>query len=290
LPCSGESVADLPQSCRIKVARIGAQPFGEELMRFELKSMLAAGCLLAASALSAAAFEAVTVEPAELREGPAWEFAPIVDLPPGSIVEVLNCDRRWCEVGIEDYDGFLPRGVLDLGTYQPPIYLFPPLIAQPSLWHGRYYSRDHYRYESRARWRDREGRRIYVLPGRVQPRPLPPPLIRRVRPGEPVRPGVVPGGPQRRDIQQPRDRATPRPGQPPAPRVMPPQQTQPRPQPGQIQPQPRPQVQPRPQPAPVQRQAPPPGAPRAAPAPAPQRAVPPPAEKQKQKQKQPGTQ
>jgi uncharacterized protein YraI len=131
-------------------------------MRFELKSVLAAGCLLAASALSAAAFEAVTVEPAELREGPAWEFAPIVDLPPGSIVEVLNCDRRWCEVGIEDYDGFLPRGVLDLGTYQPPIYLFPPLIAQPSLWHGCYYSRDHYRW--RARWRDREGRRsMYCL-------------------------------------------------------------------------------------------------------------------------------
>lgn len=143
-------------------------------MYAQMKSILAAGCLLAASTLGVAAFEAVTVEPAELREGPGWDFAPIIELPPGSIVEVLNCDRRFCEIGIEDYDGFIPRGVLDLGTYQPPIYLFPPLIAQPSLWHGRYYSRDHFRYELRSRWRDRDGRRLHVVPIRPQPRPLRP--------------------------------------------------------------------------------------------------------------------
>ena len=237
-------------------------------MRFQLKSVLGAGILLAASALSSAAFEAVTVEPAELREGPGFDFAPIVELPPESVVEVLNCDRRWCEIGIEDYDGFLPRGVLDLGTYQPPVYLFPPLISQPSLWHGRYYSRDHYRYESRSRWRDREGRRIYVLPERRQPRPLPPPLIRPLRPGEPVRPGVAPSGPQRRDIQpqpkgpRPGDRVTP-PGQPPAPRVAPPP--------------PAPRAAPPPPSAP--RVTPPPLAPRAAPPPSAPRVAPPPAPK-----------
>jgi len=237
-------------------------------MRFQLKLVLGASILLAASALSAAAFEAVTVEPAELREGPGFDFAPIVELPPESVVEVLNCDRRWCEIGIEDYDGFLPRGVLDLGTYQPPVYLFPPLISQPSLWHGRYYSREHYRYESRSRWRDREGRRIYVLPERRQPRPLPPPLIRPLRPGEPVRPGVAPSGPQRRDIQpqpkgpRPGDRVTP-PGQPPAPRVAPPP--------------PAPRAAPPPPSAP--RVTPPPLAPRAAPPPSAPRVAPPPAPK-----------
>ncbi len=160
-------------------------------MYAQLKSFLVAGCLLAASTLGVAAFEAVTVEPSELREGPAWEFAPIVGLPPGSIVEVLNCDRRWCEVGIEDYDGFIPRGVLDLGGSPVPFYAFPPLIAAPSLWHGRYYSRDHYRYESRARWRDRNDRRIYVLPQRVQPRPL-----------RPIGPGERRGGQKQFDQKQ----------------------------------------------------------------------------------------
>jgi hypothetical protein len=135
--------------------------------------------LLVASTLGAVAFEAVTVEPSELRQGAAWEFAPIVELPDGAIVEVLNCDRSWCEVGVEDYEGFLPRGVLDLGGSSVPFYAFPPLMAAPSRWHGRYYSRDHYRYESRARWRDRDGRRLFVLPQRVQPRPL-----RPIGPGE----------------------------------------------------------------------------------------------------------
>ena len=125
-------------------------------MRIQLKSVLAAGCLLAVSAFGAAAFEATTLEPSELREGAGWDFAPIVELPEGSFVEVLNCDRSWCEVSVEDYDGFLPRGVLDLGGTSVPLYTFPPLFAAPSLWHGRYYSRDHYRHESRSRWRDRD--------------------------------------------------------------------------------------------------------------------------------------
>lgn len=261
-------------------------------MRFQLTSALGASILLAASALNAAAFEAVTVEPAELREGPGFGFVPIVELPPGSIVEVLNCDRRWCEVGIEDYDGFLPRGVLDLGTYQPPVYLFPPLISQPSLWHGRYYSRDHYRYESRSRWRDREGRRIYVIPERRQPRSLPPPLIRPLRPDQPARPGVVPSGPQRRDIlPQPKgpragDRVTP-PGQPPAPRVAPP----PPPPQRQIQPPPAPDAPraPRVAPPPAPRAAPSPPAPRAAPPPASApRAAPPPSAPPAKKKGEPG--
>lgn len=143
-------------------------------MRFELKSVLAAGCLLAASALSAAAFEAMTVEPVDLREGPGRDFEPIVELPRGTIVEVLNCDRSFCEVSVEDYDGFIPRRALDLGGNPVPFYAFPPQIAAPTRWHGRYYSRDHYRYESRARWRDREGRRLFAVPMRPQPRPLRP--------------------------------------------------------------------------------------------------------------------
>jgi len=146
-------------------------------MRFQLKSVLAAGCLLAASVLSAAAFEATTVEPSELLQGPGEDFEPIVELPAGTIVEVLNCDRSFCEVSVEDYDGFIPREVLDLGGNPVPFYAFPPQIAAPARWHGRYYSRDHYRYESRSRWRDRDGRRLFAVPVRPQPRPLRP--IRR---------------------------------------------------------------------------------------------------------------
>jgi hypothetical protein len=148
-------------------------------MHFDLKPVLAAGCLLAASVLSVAAFEAVTVETAELRQGADLGFPPIVELPEGSVVEVLNCDPSWCEVSVEDYDGFLPRDVLDLGGTSVPLFRFPPQIAAPALWHGRYFSRDHFRYESRSRWRNREGQRIHVVPIRPQPRPL-----RPLAPGE----------------------------------------------------------------------------------------------------------
>lgn len=233
-------------------------------MHSYLKSALVAVSLLAASAYGAAAFEAETVEPIELREGPAWGFAAIVELPPGAIVEVLNCSRIWCEVAIEDYEGYVPRGSLDLGGYSPPLYAFPPLISQPSLWHGRYFSRDHYRYESRFRWRNREGRRLFNMPERVQPRPLPAPLIRR-GPGTPTQPGIVPDRqPLRRDglprekqvapkdAPRERERVVPQNRKvEPQPRI----QQQPRPEPRAIQPQPRPQIQ---QQAPAQRQAPPP--------------------------------
>ena len=235
-------------------------------MRFQLKSALAAGCLLAASVLGAAAFEATTIQPAELREGPGRGFEPIVELPQGTIVEVLNCDRSFCEVSVEDYDGFIPRGVLDLGGRSVPLYAFPPQIAAPALWHGRYYSRDHYRYDSRARWRDREGRRLHVVPTRPQPRPL-----------MPIGPGEQRGKKQfdqrgptidQRRIQQAPDQPRIQRGFD-QPRI---QQTpaQPRIQRAPDQPQPRIQQQ-----APVQRQAPAPSAPRTTP----------PAEKKKQ---QPG--
>jgi len=147
-------------------------------MRFYLKSIMAAGCMLAATTMYAAAFPGTVVEPTEMREGPDLEFEPVVELPAGSVVEVLNCDAGWCEAGIEDYDGFIPRRALSFGSFAPPVFVFPPLIAAPSRWHGRYYSREHYRYESRARWRDREGRRIYIIPPRVQTVPLRP-FVRR---------------------------------------------------------------------------------------------------------------
>jgi hypothetical protein len=147
-------------------------------MRPNLTSILAAGCLLAATTVHAVAFPATVVERTEMREGPSGDFDALVELPEGSVVEVLNCDAGWCEAGIEDYDGFIPRRTLSFGSYVPPAFVFPPLIAEPGRWHGRYYSREHFRYESRARWRDREGRRLYVIPPRVQRIPLRP-LIRR---------------------------------------------------------------------------------------------------------------
>ena len=249
-------------------------------MRFELKSVLAAGCLLAASVLSAAAFEATTIEPAELLEGPGRGFAPIAELPAGTIVEVLNCDRSFCEVSVEDYDGFIPRGVLDLGGSSVPLYAFPPQIAAPALWHGRYYSRDHYRYESRSRWRDRDGRRLHAVPMRPQPRPL-----RPIGPGE--RRGMKQFDPRGSATDQRRIQGVP--DQPRIQRGPDPQRIQrgpaneqPRIQRGPDQPriqrapdqpriqrapdQPRPQIQ---QQAPGQRQAPAPSPPRAQPQPQP---------------------
>jgi hypothetical protein len=154
-------------------------------VRFYLKSVMAAGGVLAASVIHAAAFPGTVVEPTEMREGPAMEFEVVVELPVGSVVEVLNCDADWCEGGIEDFDGFVPRDALSFGSYTPPAYLFPPQIAEPGRWHGRYYSREHFRYESRARWRDREGRRLYVIPPRVQPIPLRPFIRRDGLPGGP---------------------------------------------------------------------------------------------------------
>jgi uncharacterized protein YraI len=146
-------------------------------MRAHLRAIAAACGLLAASTIDAAAFPGTVTEPTQMREGPSPEFAPLVELPPGSRVEVLNCDPAWCEASVEDFDGFIPRRALSLGTFTPPVYVFPPLIAVPGRWHGRYYSRDHYRYESRWRWRHRDGRRIHVLPPLVQPVPLKPLVV-----------------------------------------------------------------------------------------------------------------
>jgi hypothetical protein len=204
-------------------------------MRSYWRSILAGSLLAALSAAGAFAFPAETIETTVLLQGPADEFEPIVELPPGTEVEVLNCDANWCEVSVGDYDGFVPRAALDLLGYTPPRYAFPPLLALPDRWHGRYYSREHFRYESRARWRDREGRRRFVVPPRVleprrelrrlTPRDGPPPQFRQKqieKKGPPPSRIVPPPPPPQRTLPPPPPPQRTLPPPPPPKRVTPP--------------------------------------------------------------------
>lgn len=162
--------------------------------------------LSSATGVAAPAFTAVS---ATLRDGPGTNYPSILVIPRGTEVEVIGCERGWCEVELAEEEGFIRQDLLGFLDAGPPIVVFPPAIYQ----YGYRYWREHNRDEW-GNWRQERGRpsRRYERPPSRYQRPpagrpgqpnLTPPPPRSVQPGAP--PPPAPG----------RDRERSRPGQRP---------------------------------------------------------------------------
>ncbi|GGK32005.1 SH3 domain-containing protein [Salinarimonas ramus] len=97
-----------------------------------------------AGALALAALGAVSgaqAEPARttadlnLRQGPGTQYAIVASMPRGSLVDVRDCVRSWCEVGYRGRIGWASRRFLALGAVPGPIAPRPiapgPVIPGP---------------------------------------------------------------------------------------------------------------------------------------------------------------
>jgi len=73
----------------------------------------AAALLLAATGASAA--PARTTADVNLREGPGTQYRVIASMPRGSLVDVRECVRAWCEVGYRGRVGWASRRFLAEG-------------------------------------------------------------------------------------------------------------------------------------------------------------------------------
>ena len=198
-------------------------------------SRLCASLLIVASALTfasaAAAQEAYTKKPVNVRAGPDRNYPLVAWLPGGAIVYVNGCveDYRWCDITSDATRGWVYAGNLEY-TYQGrpvPIYGNGPTLALPiiSFILGSYWN-DHYRdrpwYGNQNQWNNwRPGVRPPPRPG-VRPQPPRPPVVRPQPPRPPIT--VQPPRPPRPPVTQP----SPRP-QPPG--SMPPGRPQPMPKP-----------------------------------------------------------
>lgn len=125
-----------------------------------------------------------------LRDGPGTNFPAIIVVPSGTEVEVLGCERGWCEVELGDDEGFMRQDLLNFLDAGPPIVVFPSTIYD----HGYRYWREHDR-GGWDRWRRDRGRpdRRYDR-GPVRNDRPPPPPGRSGGPGEPS-PDGGPGAP-----------------------------------------------------------------------------------------------
>lgn len=184
-----------------------------------------AAALVALSTAAAHASPATTRGSTTVFDGPSTQFAVVTVLPPETDIEVVGCSRGWCEVDLEDQEGFVRERALDFDEDEPAVIIFPPLVYRYGWNYWRYY----YRRDWEG-WRGRYGLRSrpYVAPQIPPPGPRPsqpnmvPPIQRPMQPdfappsSRQGPPSSGPGLPQRNDRpsapQRPQDI-----GQPPAP-------------------------------------------------------------------------
>lgn len=133
-----------------------------------LRSAILAVGLLILTAGAATAFPAQVGPNSNLRWGPGMEFPVQIVVPAGSIVDVENCDDRWCFVRWEEYEGFIHHSLLIF----PPSIVVPYVTVYPDYeyYYGfiygptfvfRYYGDFHSRAVSRADLHSRtESRRL----------------------------------------------------------------------------------------------------------------------------------
>jgi uncharacterized protein YraI len=77
--------------------------------------------LSSATGVAAPAFTAVS---ATLRDGPGTNFPGILVIPRGTEVEVIGCERGWCEVELDVDEGFIREDLLNFLDAGPPIVVF----------------------------------------------------------------------------------------------------------------------------------------------------------------------
>jgi uncharacterized protein YraI len=90
-----------------------------------VKSMAAAGAMLALSTLTAGAVTAIAETDLNVRAGPGTDYQIVGLLPQGTPVEVLNCSGSWCRVA-GNVQGYASRSYLSIGGQGPsaaaPVY------------------------------------------------------------------------------------------------------------------------------------------------------------------------
>ena len=152
---------------------------------FAASRWIGIGALALVLPLSAAAQQAFTRSPANLRAGPAANYPLIAQLGPGQSVDVMGCTSGygWCDVVLPDGGrGWVPSNRLDY-AYQDqrvPLATYGAIIGVPiigfaigSYWSNYY--RDRPWYGDRRWWGNR-----------------PPPPVAGWRPPPPIRPGWQP--------------------------------------------------------------------------------------------------
>ncbi len=123
-------------------------------MSFAKSGLLASLALLTSCSL-AVAEPAMTKVPTNMLSGPGPKNPVVQHIPADAAVDLLNCERFWCEISWRHIFGFVPQKSLDIGAvpegapvyepprYQPPryqpapVYVYPP-PPPPPVWGGVY--------------------------------------------------------------------------------------------------------------------------------------------------------
>ncbi len=118
-------------------------------MSFAKLGLLAFSALIVSGTL-AVAEPAMTKVPTNMLSGPGPKNSVVQHVPADAAVDLLNCERFWCEISWRHVFGFVPQKSLDIGAvpegapvyepprYQPaPVYVYPP-PPPPPVWGGVY--------------------------------------------------------------------------------------------------------------------------------------------------------
>ena len=120
-------------------------PLGIPKMKFFSAAL--AGGLLSVIAGAAIADPALTRRPSNLLAAPSGKSQVLLHIPADAAVDVVDCQKAWCEISWRDEFGFVPQANLDIGAvpeggfggprprayYEPaPVYAYPPA----TVWGG----------------------------------------------------------------------------------------------------------------------------------------------------------
>ena len=136
-----------------------------------------AAALVFLSTAAAYASPATTRGSTTVFDGPSTRFAVVTVLPPDTDIEVIGCSRGWCQVDLEDQEGFVWQRALDFDEGEAAVIVFPPVVYR--------YGWNYWRYYYRGEWEGWRGR--YGLPPRPYVAPQVPPQGPR-----PSQPNMVP--------------------------------------------------------------------------------------------------
>ena len=96
------------------------------------------GALIGGSALAG---PAITNAPANLVSAPGARSQVLLHIPANAAVDVVDCQKSWCEISWRNTFGYVPVASLDMGDipeggyaprryYEPaPVYAYPPPVV-----------------------------------------------------------------------------------------------------------------------------------------------------------------
>ncbi len=107
-------------------------------------SAAAAGAVLGLFAAGAASADpALTTRSTNLLSDPNGKSQVLMRIPANAAVDVVDCQKAWCEISWRNEFGFVPHASLDIGAvpeggyagprrgyYEPaPVYAYPPAVV-----------------------------------------------------------------------------------------------------------------------------------------------------------------